>query len=430
MSKVLISFIGSHDLNRNRETNGAGPIEQLMNYIKPTKSYLFVSDEYWEEFKNNNLENFYKNLQEKDVVIISTDIENPTDHNEIANKLSNYIENINGEILLNKWQGFVNLTSGTPAMISVLSLFVMTGQLNRTHGVYAPNPKYDNQVKLTAIEFYKNSFTYKTLKDMINLMDYIAIEDFLAKNKNVFPKLEERDDFKNIVKFTKNRMICNYDKAFEFYNKYDYLKQYQYNIPTNLYEKSAELYMSAKISERNADDFQATLKAGIVREILTTFLIKKLLKRLNIDILEDRQLENGTNMIFFKQENIEKYPKLFEYLENKLRTSNSINKTFDKNRDVNSNTQGNILDFCIEQKSNENLLNIQKEFFKLEKLRAERNKLAHSISSPKYSNTWLKILENIINLISDEFNLTKPDYEFYTKINNNLLEILKETLNG
>ena len=144
MSRVLITFVGSHDLIKNNN----GPIEQIIKFLKPSNTYIFITSEYIDKFKTEKLEEYYKSLIEQNINVIYTDITNPTDTEEVANNISNKIDEINTFILENKYQGFLNLTSGTPAILSVLSLFAITGQLNRTMGLYAPNPKFDNSIRI------------------------------------------------------------------------------------------------------------------------------------------------------------------------------------------------------------------------------------------------------------------------------------------
>lgn len=422
MSRVLITFVGSHDLTKNNN----GPIEQLLNYIKPTATYIFITSEYIEKFQNSELEEYYNSLAKQDINYILTDIKNPTDAEEIATAISDKITEINEYILDNKYQGFLNLSSGTPAILSVLSLFAITGQLNRTMGLYAPNPKYDNRIRTNSLDYYKNSFAYQTIKNLINQCDYIAIEDFLKRNK-ILPKLNESEEFKTEIEFAKNRLISNFELADNIYNKNEFLHKFHYEKPNNLYEKARESLMSADISARNNDIFQTTLKLGIIRENITSFLLQEILKQKQIDIIENNNNKDGVKTL--KKDILEtEYPEIIKYLNDRLSKSESRNKTIDLNRELNSFLEGLLLEYFIKNEDNVELKIIQKEFYKLEQLKKERNNLAHTINPPKYNINWINSIKKILIYVAKYLGYQEPQFDDYKEINKDLLKLLKQTL--
>lgn len=426
MSRVLITFVGSHDLIKNNN----GPIEQIIKFLKPSNTYIFITSEYIDKFKTEKLEEYYKSLIEQNINVIYTDITNPTDTEEVANNISNKIDEINTFILENKYQGFLNLTSGTPAILSVLSLFAITGQLNRTMGLYAPNPKFDNSIRMNSLDYYKNSFAYQTIKNLINQCDYTAVEDFLKKNK-ILPKLNASQDFNVLISFAKNRAISNFDLAKELHDKHKIIQEFDYKKPENLYSKAIESLMSADISARNNDIFQTTLKLGIIRENIVGFLLQKILSKKQIDIIEVKMNESKKNDVKrFKKEILEtKYPEIIKYLQKEFEISKSSNKEFDLNREINSFTEGLLLK-CFIKKEDDKILNvILKELHKLDNLKSERNKIAHTINSPNYDKNWILSLKKIIINIAIYLNYSEPTFDDYKEINKELLKILKQTLN-
>ena len=424
MSRVLISFVGSHDLTQNNN----GPIEQLIKYIKPKTTYIFITSEYAENFQNNDLEKYYNSIYSQEIHYIYTNIKNPTNTEEIASNISDKIDKINEYILENKYQGFLNLTSGTPAILSVLSLFAITGQLNRTMGLYAPNPKYDTNVRTNSLDYYKNSFAYQTIKNLINQYDYTAIEDFIKRNK-ILPKLNECQEFKETIKFAKNRVISNFELAEEIYNKNDFLHYLNYHKPTDLYTKSIECLMSAKISERVNDIFQTTLKLGIIRENITSFLLQKILKQNHIDILEIVKNKDNETKVLKKEVLESEYPEIVEYLNEEIKKSSSRNKKIDLNRELNSFLEGLLLNYFITNEDNTLLNNIQKELNKLEQLKKIRNSLAHTINAPYYDERWMNSIKKILIYIAKYLNYPEPHFTDYQEINKYLLKILKQTIN-
>lgn len=424
MSRVFITFVGSHDFTQNNN----GPMEQLIKYLKPSDIYIFITSGYIQRFREKGLEEYYKSLSPQNIEFIYTDIENPTNSEEIASKISPKIDSINKYILKNKYQGFLNLTSGTPAIISVLSLFAITGQLNRTFGLYAPNPEYDNKIKTNSLDFYKNAFAYQTIKNLINQYDYIAVEDFIKKNK-MLPKLNDSQEFKIIVNFTKNRVISNFEDAEKIYKNNDFLHEFKFEKPTNLYAKSVECLMSAEVSERAKDIFQTTLKLGIIRENITSFLLQKILHKKQIDIVETKKVKDS-EMKFLKKDVLEqKYPEIIEYLENELNKSSSINKKIDLDRELNSFLEGLLLKYFITNECNMTLDTIQTKLNNLEKLKKERNNIAHTINAPYYDENWKNNIKEILINTAIYLNYPEPRFDDYKHINKKLLQILKSMLN-
>ncbi len=425
---ILISFIGSHDLTAGKK----GPVEQLINYLKPRKTYLFLTKEYKEKFSQKNLKEYYGSLLTEELEVIETDIINPVDYEEITQKISEKIEEINSFMLENKFDGFLNLTSGTPVILSVLSLFAITGKLNRTAGLYAPNPEHDNKIKTNSLDYYKNSFAFKTIKKLINTCSYCAIEALLAEEKKILPKLFENKEFKELISFAKNRSDCAFNEAYKIWEKSEFLKKYNYNEPKNLYEKSIECLMTAKISEMNKDDFQTVLRLGLIRENLLSYLLDKILEAKNLDIIEikktkKRKKEESVKLL--NENKIkEKCPKLKEYIENKMKNSEGINKKVDYKREVSSFMEGIILEYFLSDEEF-TAYPIQQELYKLEELRTQRNESAHTIKASKYNKNWMRSIEKIIKYTAQYFGFPEPDINIYKKINADLLDILKKTIN-
>ncbi len=305
-------------------------------------------------------------------------------------------------------------------------------QLNRTKGLYAPNPKYDNKIKTNSLDYYKNSFAYKTLKKLINTCNYSAIEAFLVEEKKAIPRLSNNKEFIELIQFAKNRANCTFEEAYKIWEKSEYLKKYNYNPPKNLFEKSIECLLSAKISQMNKDYFQTVLKLGIIRENLVSFLLDKILKSKGFNIIETKQTANRKKdeSIKYLNENKlnEQCPKIKQYLENKLQNSDSTNKKIDYNRELTSFLEGMILEYFLTQEEFENYP-IQKELYKLEGLKKQRNELAHTINAPKYNINWCKSIETIINLTAQYLGYNPQDLNIYKEINADLLKILKKELN-
>ena len=415
--RVLITFVGGHDLTANK--NGA--IEQLIKYLKPQKVYIFLTKDYEDTFYKNNLQAHYQGMINGDLEVIKTGIENPVDFEEVSVKTAQNISEINEYVIAQKGQAYLNLTSGTPAIISVLALYAITGQLNRAVGMYAPNPQYDNEIKCNALNFYRDSVAYKTVKSLINSMDYIGLTDFI-KIKNTFPKLQADKEFINIAEFGRNRILCNFEEADTIYNNSEVLKEMGYSIPKNLYEKAKECYMSAKVSERNNDTFQTIIKLAIVRENLISYLFYESKNAITKELVEFR-IDNKTKnkKPYLNKEIMEnKYPELRDYLGKKLK--------LDYDRELTALLEWYILEYLIKEKNNPILNNLAKEVNKLEELRGARNEIAHNIKPPRYNPEWAKSIEKIIKYTAEYTEEQEPIFDAYEILNKLILNKLKHLL--
>lgn len=425
MSKrVLISFLGSHDLKPHHN----GPIEQMSQYIKPDFSYIFISKEYMASF-TEELKDFYRSTVKEGVEFVETEIENPSDFNEISNKITDKLEEINKIVVENKYEAYLNLTSGTPAMISVLALSAIMGLLNRTVGLYASNPEKGKGVKTNTLDFYRDSVSYKTVLSLINSMDYVGLSAYL---KNNFKRLQGDTEFIYAVEFCKNRVMCNFEEAKKYYQKSQLLQKNDivYEEPKDLFEKSVECYMSAKVAERNNDIFQSTLKLAIARENLLSYLVYGNEKSLVPDIIEfkskyENKKGNKENKLlpFLKQGSLDE--ELEEHLSKKL-------GTLDYSREVTAYTTKLIFEYFVqnseEEETKEILKNINNELSKLESLVGARNNIAHEIKSPKNDSQWNQSVEKIISDIAEYFNYKQPVFDEYTKLNKILIDRLKQTV--
>lgn len=422
MNRYYISFLGSHDLG----TIDNGPVSTQLKYLKPSHVYLFITEDYYNKNNIEELKRYHQQDNSTNIFIINSQIKDPTNHREISAKITKELEKINEKAAETKSQVFINLTSGTPAIISVLSLLAMTGFLNRCVGIYAPNPKYNNVIKTDSLDFYQNSFAYKTIKSLINDKEYNATIRFLEQNK-ILKNLSADKDFMDILRFANYRIVGDFDEALKIYNNNEHLSKISYKKPENLYECALEYFISAQGAIAKNDTFQAILKLGIIREILTSFLCKKLIKeRFAEEIIIYPNKEDTPPR--FNINNLELYAQdLKEYILSVQKQSKSV-LNFDFNREINAYTESLILCYLIDSSENNNLLKIKKNFNSLEDLKGERNKLAHRLSAPKFKTKWNECIKEILNLTAEVFSYEKPSYSTYKEINNILIEKLKQSL--
>jgi len=121
--KILFSLLGFTDPIRN---NYDGPMLHMVRHLRPDTVYLFMTREIVERDQKDN--RFVKAIQSIDSSIhvekIDTDIADPHLHNASSEILKNVFHEVcrkhDGEEI------FVNISSGTPQLITVLNLLIVT----------------------------------------------------------------------------------------------------------------------------------------------------------------------------------------------------------------------------------------------------------------------------------------------------------------
>lgn len=418
--RVLITFAGSHDL----KPNNRGAIEQLIEYLKPKFVYIFLTKDYCNKFGECDLHAHYSGMVDGELEVIETDIENPTDFAEIASKISSKIDEINTFVKDNKNQAYLNLTSGTPAIISVLSLLAITGQIERAEGVYAPDPTKDTTIKRNTLDFYKDSVAYKTVKSLINSMDYVGLSNFLG-TKNNFKKLQDDKDFISAVEFSRERVLCNFEEAEKHYQSTDLLRGLEYKTPTDKFYEAIECFMTAQVAQRHGDMLQTVLKLAIVREMILSYILYGTKDALISDLIELRPRSKNNNSLapYLKEEVLNaKYSDLRVCIEEQL--------SLDVNRDLTSRLENLILNFMADKLENPILKRIKSELFKLEQMVTTRNGIAHAGILNTYNPKWAKSVELIIKLTAEYLGYSEPEFDAYTNLNKILLKRLKQVVNA
>lgn len=112
MKRILISFIGSKDKG-NTEEKSKGAVRTVFEKRKFDDCFLIITNKEYELIGKNIKSILYKNKKCKSVRLISLEINNPTDHNEIYPKLLNFCNSLKPS----KNKKFTAaIASGTPAM--------------------------------------------------------------------------------------------------------------------------------------------------------------------------------------------------------------------------------------------------------------------------------------------------------------------------
>ncbi len=429
--RVLISFLGGHDLNcdENFEQNPC-PLIQMINNVKPKHLYLFITYEYMERYKNsfiqNNINKIAPDLKINEIFI---DIINPTDTNEINSKISPYIKDINNFIVLNKNQGFVNLTSGTPQIISVLTLNIIIDKLQKTHGAYAPNPKFDSKYRVENLNFFKNSFGYETIKTLIENYDYSGIISLSQKDNYIKSKFQMDKDINEILEFAHNKFISDFKKANEILENNALLKE-KFEIvkidENNTFNYCIERFFTINPLIKTNQLAQAVIWIAIIRETLINYINNILLPN-GMESIAGK--EEDSSVYYLNEEKIKNnYDDLYEFLMKEW-DKNKCKNTLDLNRELNQAVAKLIFKYSCENFIEDKNISrkLQSSMFGLEEVVKVRNNLAHTICPPKFNKNWINHLKNLINNIlilnRCEINLNENPYD---RINNLLQEKISE----
>lgn len=417
--RILISFVGGNDINSD---NAA--IEQLVKYLNPNEIFLFVTKEF-----ENKISHFTQKLTRpanSKLNIIKTDIQNPSDQKEIFKKIKEDLNIINMKTIVNKDQGYINLTSGTPDIKCVFAILLALKQFQRFHGIYAPNPKYDNLVRIDDLSFYKSKLSENAIKMFIEKCEYTALLDYIS-SKDVNLGLNIPKEFNIFAEFINSRFIGNMQKTAEIYAQNPQLQNFvDFSLNNNLFETAKETFYSVEKILKNKDYFQSTLKLAVIRENLLKFINDKLLNGYETiaDLSNDDTKEN---VYYWNIEKLEKNePKLKIFLEEE-QLKLKENKKYDFNREINAHTDFLILKYLVNQKYKEEktLQNILSNFYSLQKLVNQRNRLAHTLTfGTDEVEKWTKYARNILILTAEYFNLSYKKENLYDNLNNKLLKIL------
>lgn len=417
--QILLTFVGGNDI---KSENAA--IEQILKEYKNIKEvYIFLTKAFEKPFSNSKRLELYKSISNADFKLINTEIENPTMQQEIYEKIKNQLSMIKMSVTLNKDICFVNLSSGTPDIKSVWSVLIAIGELpsNRFHGIYAPNPDFDNKIRIDDLKFYKNSYSYNTVKLFIKKFNYLAISEIGKLNKDVLKDITD-SDFINIVDFAKYRSTCDYENAEKIYKEKKLNKYFEYIKPTSLFEKSCEYLQSAKISYVNNDEFSTTIKLGIIRENILEYLVDNLLGYSNIGIREQEDKPYSFDLKKIRTNE----PELETFLIERQKNAQTTNKEFNFKGEINAYSKMLIIDYLINNKYSDELLKmIKKKLDIINGLVQQRNAVAHNIIKPKYRDNWFVNIEEVLKLMSKYFNISYCPMYIYENINKILENKLK-----
>lgn len=155
MRRNLLTFIGATDIKTHEKKEFNGAIEQILSKYSFENIYVFITSGLRDKVENLNMIERYKEISNSNVIVIYTNIEDPTNPRIIYNELKKYIEEINTNTKNIEGELYVNMVSSTPQIISILSLFVGGKALYNSVGVYPSNPLYRDEIKFDNLDFFR-----------------------------------------------------------------------------------------------------------------------------------------------------------------------------------------------------------------------------------------------------------------------------------
>lgn len=434
INNVLISFVGGTDLREANNPNSPSGIIQLLNYIKPSKAYIFYTPGLKEEFDAVKFDQLLKsNYPDINFTFhFKEQIYDPTDMKQIYTSIDTDLRTISNLIVENKTQGFVNIASGTPQIQTVLSLSVITGLLERSHGIYPPNPKHNAQIKIDALDFFKTSLGFETVKLLIQKYDYSSLLDLL-KDKYYNKKLKNHPEIISIIDFAHCRFTSDFDKAKQIYSICNELQTITPEINKDSpFHTCIERYYTIPAILDNENHPMATIWVAIIRETLLEFFCDEFfpdgLSQITLKIDDDdkikkKRLKQESQRRKFNTEIIHReYPDFVDFMNQLWKKDHSGGFSFD--RELSQNTFKMIFEYiCYYYQADEKkraLLNsIKNNIQKLDSVVGKRNQFAHSIVSGKFESSWLTVTQNLLqetaNLLDEEIDLGVNPYDELNK---------------
>jgi DNA-binding NtrC family response regulator len=135
--KILFSWIDLNtDMNKDKKTGEyGGPTLETIRQESFDHLYLFADSEIKFEkasLLKRHVEDHRKEYQVKEIFTRFMKLSNPTDHQELWEKVPAEIESILNKYVQEKPQIFINLSAGTPAMRTTWMMMVGSGQIKAT----------------------------------------------------------------------------------------------------------------------------------------------------------------------------------------------------------------------------------------------------------------------------------------------------------
>lgn len=401
MSKrVLLSFIGGQDItpgNISNHEEKPSAIIQLLKYIKPQEIHLFITKGLKEKYVSSGLKDLIITLF-PDIKLIETykdNIIDPTDPQKIYEAIYEDLKALDQYVCEGRHQAFVNLTSGTPQIIAVLSTCLVLDLISRSHGVYAPNPEYSKDIRINDLEFFKNSLGIHTFTTLVDNYDYHGISS-LFKDKHFTDRINKDKELFTIVEFAKNRFTSNFEEAQKYYQLSSWLKKaFPDYKPSDGLDLAIERFYTIQPLLQNNEDSVAIIWLATIRETILEFLPSIVLKENWEKIFNNT---NNDKRLKFNLEMCHKiYPDLIQSVSGYFDEEIDEEKAkFDPNREINQNTLKYVLRYLATKNKEKHLENVVNKIKPLDSLMGVRNKVAHTIISKKVENNWHKITKQLL----------------------------------
>ena len=422
---VLISFAGNSDPTRNGYD---GPILHICRKYKPSKIYLILTKEMQERDKepyNIYEKSLKENLKgyEPTIIRIPTDIVEAhkfDSYNRLIYEAFEQIKNENDEIKI-----LVNITSGTPQMITTLVSYIVDSVDCRIIPIQVETPEksankskvvnndYDVEYEAFSnidneeyidrtispdLTYFSRILLKNQIKKVLDKYDYEMAIELLRKNsfsndREINTLLNYAKDRKNLVGVESNKKIRalntkKYDQ-FYYYSKDEKIKK----IPT--WYKVID-YFSLAITKVKGNDISGyTLMMEPIVVNLYKMILEDIINK-PLDSLFDRV---NNKFCYDYKINLKKLDlDMKKYIEKKLNINSLQDSTHISDRVLSS-----IILYYLEQKNVDTLNITEFEKFKkqLENIKNLRNTLAHNLRNISRQEFEIETGQNIDKINAD-----------------------------
>lgn len=409
MTTTFLTAVGTTDPIRNFYD---GPLLHIARVYKPDKIILIFSEELLSKKDRIitallSIENYRPEIEIEETILSNDEV-------FIFDKMFNVISNIVSKYTQDDLELILNLSSGTPQIISALFAINRINDYNvKAVQVSTPvsssneNIQYENQEDIDTLietnednkpdfvdrtiedtsEKFSQALLKRNLRNLIEKYDYQAVRDILITTKN----MQNRKQLLNILE--------------------DVVKNIQtQSIPSELHQSNLKDNEMKALSAFLLIDLQR--KRGNIAECLIR------IKSLTEFIIEDYLNKCYPDIIQYDDDN-KPYPSelIDKYLANQF-------KQLYPNRQYRKNYLGLPSYIDILRKYDET--EILKFVNKVKEINKTRNLVAHSLNS--FEPSEIKKLNNAMRAIKDLLNYTykldKKYFKFFETLNKRLLELL------
>ena len=442
MQKVLFSLVGFSDPIRN---NYDGPMLHLVRHLKPEKVYIFMTKEIEDrDTVDNRYEKAIHSIDSSIIVEkITTNISDPHLHDASSEVLKDTYSTICEKHVDD--EVYINISSGTPQLITVLNLLIVTypqrvfpyqvttpekrgNTSTTTHGDY----EIDLEIEMNLDADESEATSQRLLP--ANLLQYRR--SMVAKQ--IIALIEQQFDYEGALTILKSsglhatttiynllnhgalRLKLQTDEAKKRIRQIDKVHVYPFH-PQGAFQEMIEYYQIIKVQQKTDRLSNTVLMLEPFSVRLQELYMKHILK-INVEAFKNKEGKGPKKLMHDKLK--EKDSSLLEKLDA------AYNGFGDHIPNV-ENYHIMVNHFMQKMsKHNDSFLTLSEYLAGLKKL---RNKLAHELRTTTDSEinktigiTSKLLLSKIESVLTSEFSLSKKQLSVYENLNTEIIALMKQ----